>query len=222
VIEGPTLVADAIGAGLDIEAVYADEELEVIGIDAVVPVAAGVLGRVLDSVTPQGVCAVGAISTAPVEELASAALAARRPLVVLDRIADPGNAGTILRSAEAAGCVGVVVTDGSVDPWSPKTVRASGGALFRLPIALVPGLADVVGLDRLGTAADAEVSHLDADLDGALAVVVGNEAHGLDPTAPVDRWIRVEMDGPTESLNVAMAATVVLFEAMRQRHAGLE
>jgi TrmH family RNA methyltransferase len=211
-------VADAIAAGLELDAIYADEELEVTGVDPVVPVAAGVLDRVLDTVTPQGVCAVAPILTASVEEVAAVASSAGRPIVVLDRVGDPGNAGTIMRAAEASGCVGVVVTEGSVDPWSPKTVRASAGALFRMPVALVPALSDVVGIDRLGTAADAEVSHLDADLSGPVAIVVGNEAHGLDPTAAVDRWVRIDMDGPTESLNVAMAATVVLFEALRQRH----
>jgi TrmH family RNA methyltransferase len=210
-------VADAIAAGLELDAIYADEDLDVTGVDPVVPVAAGVLERVLDTVTPQGVCAVAPILTSPIEEITAHALATQRPMVVLDGVADPGNAGTIMRAAEASGCVGVVMTEGSVDPWSPKTVRASAGALFRSPIALVPALSDVAGIDRLGTAADAEVSHLDADLTGAVAIVVGNEAHGLDPTTAVDRWVRIDMDGPTESLNVAMAATVVLFEALRQR-----
>jgi TrmH family RNA methyltransferase len=217
VIEGPTLVAEAIAAGVELDAIYADEDLEVIGVDPVVAVAAGVLDRVLDTVTPQGICAIAPILTVPVDEIAAVAVSAGRPIVVLDRVADPGNAGTIMRAAEASGCLGVVLTEGSVDPWSPKTVRASAGALLRLPIAIVPSLADVGGIDRLGTAADAEVAHLDADLGGAMAIVVGNEAHGLDPTAAVDRWVRIEMDGPTESLNVAMAATVVMFEALRQR-----
>jgi TrmH family RNA methyltransferase len=217
VIEGPTLVSDAIAAGIELDAVYADEDLEVTGVEPVVPVAAGVLARVLDTVTPQGICAVAPILTTPGDEIVAQAIDEGRPIVVLDRVADPGNAGTIMRAAEASGCVGVVLTEGSVDPWSPKTVRASAGALFRLPIALVPTLSDVAGIDRLGTAADAEVSHLDADLTDAVAIVVGNEAHGLDPTAAVDRWVRIDMDGPTESLNVAMAATVVLFESLRQR-----
>jgi TrmH family RNA methyltransferase len=217
VIEGPTLVADAIAAGVELEAVYVGADVDIQITRDQIPVAAGVLDRVLDTVTPRAVAAVAPIRSASVADLVTAAQAGSRPLVVLDQVSDPGNAGTILRAAEAGGCVGMVVTDGSVDPWSPKAVRASAGAVFRVPVAIAPDLAALGGIERVGTAADAPTPHLEADLAGAVALVVGNEAHGLDATAAVDRWVRIEMDGPTESLNVAMAATVLVFEAFRQR-----
>jgi TrmH family RNA methyltransferase len=219
VIEGPTLVAEAVAANVELEAVY-------VGVDVVarithdqIPVAAGVLERVLDTVSPQAVAAIAPIRWSAVADVVAASTAASRPVVVLDRVSDPGNAGTILRAAEAAGCVGIVVTPGSVDPWGPKTVRAAAGAVFRVPVAETPDLAALAALDRVGTAADAGTVHLETDLTGPVAFVVGNEAHGLDPDAEVDRWVRIEMDGPTESLNVAMATTVLVFEALRQRHA---
>jgi TrmH family RNA methyltransferase len=218
VLEGPTLVAEAVTAGTELEVVLVEEGAEAPeGTDPTF-VAAGVLGKVLDTVTPRPVAAVAVLAPARVEDLVGAALAAARPIVVLDRVGDPGNAGTILRAAEASGAVGAVFTEGSVDPWAPKTVRSSAGSVLRLPVALgALGELRRPDLELLGAAGDAEISHLDADLAGAVAIVVGNEAHGLDADAVVDRRVRIDMEGPTESLNVAMAATVLLFEAMRQR-----
>ncbi len=141
-------------------------------------------------------------------------------VVVADRLADPGNLGTILRSAEAAGVDAVVLTPGSVDPFNPKVVRASAGALFHVPV--VEATLDRVreaGLELVGTSSHQGRNHVDADWVGRVAIVLGNEAHGLVDGAAVDRWVRIEHQGRAESLNVAMAATVLVFEAARQRSA---
>ena len=149
-------------------------------------------------------------------------------VVVLDRVSDPGNLGTILRSAEAAGADLVVLTPGGVDPFNPKVVRSSAGALFHVPV--VTSTIDEVaaaGFELFGTTSHGfpgrtVVSYTDADLSGRIAVVMGNEAAGLpddwnDTVGPVRSWITIPHSGRSESLNVAMATTVLVFEAARQR-----
>ena len=131
-------------------------------------------------------------------------------------LADPGNAGTIIRSAEAAGADAVVLTPGSVDPYNPKVVRASAGSLFRIPVVEAT-LESLSGYRRLGTSSHRGDRYTDPVYHGRVAVVVGNEAHGLDDDAAIDQWITIPHAGPAESLNVAMAATVLAFEVARQR-----
>ena len=119
-------------------------------------------------------------------------------VVVADRLADPGNLGTILRSAEAAGVDAVVLTPGTVDVFNPKVVRASAGALFHVPV--VHGVARrrraPPGLRLVGTSSHRGDRHTEADWSGRLAIVAGNEAHGLADDAPVDEWVRIEHRGP--------------------------
>jgi TrmH family RNA methyltransferase len=140
-------------------------------------------------------------------------------------VRDPGNAGTVLRSAEAAGAGGVIFCDGSVDVFNPKTVRASAGALFHVPVVAGGDPAGVLdelgraGLRRLGTAARGGQAYTDVDMTGPVAIVLGNEAHGLsvDVAGRLDGSITIPMAGKADSLNVGMAAAVICFEAARQR-----
>lgn len=165
----------------------------------------GVLAKVGSVVTPQGVMA-----TARIPDLAP--LAEGDFIVELAGVADPGNAGTIVRSAVAAGAQAVVFSPGSVDPWNPKTVRASAGALFRVPLTVEALVGERIGTDpHQGEPCD------QVDLSGPLTLVVGNEAHGLDQGASVDRWVSIPMAESVESLNVASAAAVICFEVARQR-----
>ena len=171
----------------------------------------GVAERVSDTQTPTGLLAIVDMPEAALDVLTDAELA-----VVADRITDPGNLGTILRSAEAAGVDVVVTTPGTVDPYNPKTVRASAGSLFHVPVVAAE-LADVraAGLRLLGTSSHTGMPHTAVDWRGRLAIVAGGESHGLEPTAPVDEWVRIEHHGRAESINVAMAVTVLCFEAAR-------
>ncbi len=139
-------------------------------------------------------------------------------IVVADTLNDPGNLGTILRSSEAAGIDAVVLTPGSVDPFNPKVVRASAGALFHVP-TLTATLDEVrsAGFRLVGTSSHLGMPHDELDWSGRVAIVLGSEAHGLADDAPVDAWVRIAHRGRAESLNVAMAATVLVFEAARQR-----
>ena len=168
----------------------------------------GVLARVGSVVTPQGVMA-----TARIPEVAPEADGDFA--VELAGVADPGNAGTIVRTAVAAGAQAVVFSSESVDPWNPKTVRASAGALFRVPLAETGPKGERVGADpHRGDPYD------QSDFTGPLTLVVGNEAHGLehlDQTAAIDRWVSIPMAESVESLNVASATAILCFEIARQR-----
>lgn len=168
----------------------------------------GVLARVGSVVTPQGVMATARIPDAAPE-------AEGDFTVELAGVADPGNAGTIVRTAVAAGAQAVVFSPESVDPWNPKVVRASAGALFRIPLAETGPKGERVGADpHRGEPYDR------ADLTGPLTLVVGNEAHGLDradQSATIDRWVSIPMAESIESLNVASATAILCFEIARQR-----
>jgi RNA methyltransferase, TrmH family len=150
-----------------------------------------------------------------------AVLAETEFVVVADRVGEPGNLGTIVRSAEAAGADAVVVTPGTVDETNPKVVRASAGAMFNVPVVAAT-LADVAaaGLRLVGSSAHRGTAHTSADWGGRIAIVAGNEASGVDDTEAIDQWVRIEHRGRSESLNVAMAMTVLCFEALRQRTGG--
>lgn len=227
VVEGPTLSGEAIAAGWTIDSLYVPHDdpdclnatqALVASSGVATPVfelARGVLERVASTETPQAPLAVVAMPpTAPVESvLGDAAF-----VVVADGLSDPGNLGTILRSAEAAGVDAVVVTPGTVDAFNPKVIRASAGALFHVPLVAAQ-LDDVraAGLRVVGTSSHRGGPHFQADWTGRVAIAAGNEAHGLADDAAVDDWVRIEHRGRSESLNVAMATTVLCIHAMTTR-----
>ena len=178
--------------------------------------------RVASTVTPQSEIAVVTRPEATLEWLETAHL-----VLVGVAIQDPGNAGTMVRTALAAGASGILFTEGSVDVFSPKTVRSSAGAVFGLPVIEGMGAADALdavarqGLTRLGTDAERGEDLYDADLPERTAVIVGNEANGLpaELVPSLDRTVRIPMPGPADSLNVAVASAVVCFELLRRRRA---
>ncbi|MEG3629467.1 TrmH family RNA methyltransferase [Streptomyces poriticola] len=187
-----------------------------------------VIADVSTTVTPQGLVGVCRFLDTSFEDV----LAARPKLVaVLAHVRDPGNAGTVLRCADAAGAEAVVLTDASVDLYNPKAVRASVGSLFHLPVAVgVPVERAVAGLRDTGVrvlAADgAGRDDLDAELDagtmgGPTAWVFGNEAWGLpeETRALADAVVRVPIHGRAESLNLATAAAVCLYASARAQRA---
>jgi TrmH family RNA methyltransferase len=233
VIEGPVLVAEALAAGLAVEEllvapgvapdlVAAAAERGVV----VRTVVADVLARAVDARTPPGLAAVAARPEVSLATALAAAAAGPLALVLVD-VADPGNAGTLVRAAEAAGASAVLFCGASVDPCNPKCVRASAGSLFHLPVCS-GGEAGAV-LEDLGGAGVRRASTVlrdgrpydEADLTGPLALVLGSEAHGLpaDLDRFVDERLTIPMVGRAESLNVAMAGSILSFEALRQRRA---
>ena len=231
-VEGPRVVAAALDRGAELESAYvgpgADRAFApLVGRlrDLDIPVEElkeGVLERIGDTVTPQPVLAVVSMPQAGLDDVAADGL-----VLVAVTVRDPGNAGTLLRSAEAAGVAGVLFSGNSVDPYAPKVVRSSGGAVFGIPV--VEANDPVKVLDALGrggrrrlAAVAAGGEHLErADLTGPVAIVLGNEASGLpaDLAAHLDGRVTIPVEPPAESLNVGMAGTVLAFEAARQRRA---
>ncbi len=238
IAEGAKLIDVALDAGARVESLYLDPDLLHPGDGAadvvdraassgtpVFELAPGVLPRVVDTVTPQPLVAVVAAVDVSLDQLAG-----RRPdlIVVCVDVRDPGNAGAIVRASEAAGASGLVSCVGSADLSNPKAVRASAGSVFHVPIVVGGHPEEVLeevarwGLQTLGTEARGGVDYAAVDLTGPIAVVLGNEAHGLPDSlrATLDAHVSIPMAGRAESLNVGMAAAVVCFEAARQRRVG--
>lgn len=205
-----------------------------------------VLAAMTDAVTPQGMLAV---CSTPGPEL-SAVLTRAELVCVLARVQDPGNAGTVVRTADAAGAHAAVFTSGSVDPFNPKAVRSSAGSLFHVPVVTGVQLSDVarlaqdhglgilaadgyasVSVDHLadaallrsaGVAAATDAENAAYDLSAPTAWLFGNEAQGLtaDEKAHADLAVAVPLYGAAESLNVATAATVCLYSSARAQRRG--
>jgi RNA methyltransferase, TrmH family len=238
--EGPQAVREAVAAGRDIvHEVFVTREAatrhaEMVddatrqGVDVYV-VSGEVMSSLSQTVTPQGIVAVCAFLDGSVEEVAAVA---SRLVAVLAHVRDPGNAGTVIRTADAAGADAVVLGGESVDPYNGKCVRASAGSLFHLPLAAgVPIDLTATALKARGLTVLAADGHgaLDLDtaidngrLDGPTAWLFGNEAWGLPPEtrALADHVVRVPIHGAAESLNLATAAAVCLYASARAHRNG--
>ena len=171
----------------------------------------------------------GILAVAPQwrRRLADLALPAEPFVLVVEAIEKPGNLGTILRSADAAGCDAVVVCDPVTDLFNPNVVRASTGVLFSVPCVVEEGPAVLAwlrakGIRAVATTPAAQQLYTDCDLTGPLAIIMGSEQYGLSEfwLKGADSPVRVPMAGQADSLNVAMAALITLFEAVRQRSRG--
>lgn len=225
-VEGVRLTEEALAAGYPLHlALYVPERLgetprgaalleRLQSMATAFPTVPKVLDSIAETVTPQGVVAAVPFPEGPAEP--------GDLVLILDRLRDPGNCGTILRTAEAAGVSLVYCAPGTVDPFSPKVVRAGMGAHFRLPLRLSgwPELREVLS-DRPVWLAEARGGRpYDAvDWRGPVALIVGGEAEGPgeEARALATGTVSIPMPGPAESLNAAVAAGVLLFEALRQR-----
>ena len=233
-VDGSRELARALAGGAAVVDVYVDEArldpTALAVVDAarsagaeVVPVAAPVLDRLAYGDRSEGIVAVARI---PDLSLAALRLPPHPLLVVVEGVEKPGNLGAILRSADAAGADAVVASDPLTDLFNPNAIRASLGTIFALPVAAGPG-AQVraflhgEGIRPVAARVEAATLYTDADLRGSVALVLGSEAEGL-----TDAWrgedvlaIRLPMLGVADSLNVSVAAAVLLYEARRQRSA---
>jgi RNA methyltransferase, TrmH family len=213
--EGPQAVREALTAGVVVELfVTADRKSQYPDATIVDGVA---LEALAETVTPQGVVAVcERVDVALGEALAKAP----RLVAVLVDVRDPGNAGTILRTADAAGAGAVIFAGEAVDPYNGKCVRASAGSLFHVDVVRHRDPAEVVralgGMRVLGTSGRGENDLFDLDLTGPTAWLFGGEAHGL-PDELLERAerVRVPLYGMAESLNLASAAAVCLYASAR-------
>ncbi len=225
------VVVDALYTGPDADPAYA--RAAAAARVEVRTASAEVMAAMADAVTPQPVLAVAHSVDVGLQQVLDGR---PRTLVVLAQVRDPGNAGTVVRAADASGADAVVLTTGSVDVHAPKVVRSTAGSLFHVPVVTGVPLDDVLaacraaGVRTLATAADGETD-LDALQDeaatgrGALtephAWVMGNEAWGLPAAdaARADHRVSIPILGAAESLNLAMAATVCLYASARARRA---
>jgi TrmH family RNA methyltransferase len=232
VVEGVKLLRAALDAGAPLESVFVDaaarSDPAVAGVVAealgrgarVFDLAPGVLERVADTVTPQPVLALVGMPEATLDELARATF-----VVVCAEVRDPGNAGAVIRVADAAGADAVVCCEGTVDPFNPKTVRASAGSVLHLPVVVAGEAGDVLdelgraGLVRVAAVARGGEPYTGVDLTARLALVLGNEASGVPARLDgrIDVRVTIPMSGGAESLNVSTAAAVLCFEAARRR-----
>lgn len=221
--EGLTLLEEAVASRFPVEEIYCTEtaydatpaigELETRGI-AVFIVDERSAAHISDVRTPSGVVAVAPLRLRPVEELLGGATL----ILVLADVSDPANAGTLLRSADAFGCDGVAFGSLGVDPYNPKVVRSSMGAIFRQPISVadppaVSAAAASAGLSVVGLAADGACLE-GKQLERPVGIVVGNERHGLGRWMPLcKRVLAIPMQGRSESLSAAVAGSIALYEA---------
>jgi RNA methyltransferase, TrmH family len=251
-VEGPRLVEDALRSGLVAEALLVSESGEreaqhILGaltereagltVDRILRTTDKLFATATGTETPQGVAALFRQREWGVEDVlrGPGPVRTNAPLiVVLAAVQDPGNVGTVVRSAEAFGATGVVATRGSADPWSPKALRASAGSALRLPvlramaIPILIAQLKVAGLELLAatstqpSATDALGLSAQADLSAPVALFIGNEGGGLpaEVTRSLERMISIPTTGTVESLNAAIAASILLYEAARQRRLG--
>lgn len=224
-VEGAQAVAEALTEDGRLLSLFVQDDLDPLAVRArqagvpVDEVSDRVMERLTSTVTPQGVVGIAPFVDVGIDELAPPGAVA-----VLHEVRDPGNAGTIMRSADAAGSAGVVFAGSSVDAYNPKSVRASAGSIFHVPVVRGVETEDALAsLRAKGFAVVAMDMHgeedlFEAELPRSAAFVFGNEAHGLpsEILEAADHRVRVPQAGRAESLNLAAAASVCLFEWVRR------
>lgn len=182
----------------------------------------GVFAYLSDTRTPQGIlCVVGQLSYS-LEEVADASCP---HMLVLDRLQDPGNVGTILRTAEGAGVTGILLDGECADIYNPKTIRSTMGSIFRMPFYYIQDLEEGIrylkkrGICTYAAHLEGKRAYDEEDYRKPCAFLIGNEGNGLRPEIAdlADTYIRIPMAGEVESLNAAIASAVLMFEAGRQR-----
>ncbi|MEI9979483.1 MAG: RNA methyltransferase [Edaphobacter sp.] len=228
-IEGEHLLEEALRSGMVLKTVFVSERREV---PKVVPrgvevmrLTEDVFGSVVETQSPQGVAALLVPPVFGLEDVMGVGGAAALILVAVG-LQDPGNLGTLVRSAEAFGATGVLTTPGTVSAWNQKALRASVGSVFRVPVVSVTAseLSEVKGrgvrlIAAVGSEGDGVVGVAKMDFRGACAVMIGNEGSGLaaEWLEMSDARVTIPCPGPVESLNAAVAGSLLLYEASRQR-----
>lgn len=237
VLDGVRQLTGALESGLRLHEVFWCDALLVSGpgralLDQLDPgtaqheVSEHVFRALSDRAEPQGIAA---IAERRRQRLADLSMSADGVVLALEDIRDPGNLGTIVRAADAAGADGVVVLGHSTDPYDPKVVRATMGSIFHVSVAEAGDAAEFIGwaqehgVRTYAASTRGTQTHFETDFTGRTAFLLGNEARGLSAEAldSADAIIKIPMLGRSESLNAAMAASILLYEVMRQRlHGG--
>jgi len=232
-LEGPNIVKEAMEEGGRVRFIFtragADSE-EISGIlrkasedgPAVFELTTDVFAKVTHTDSPQDIAAVFEKRQIEAEEFFK--ITENGNLIVLDRLQDPGNVGTIIRTAEAFGFAGIICIRGTADIYQPKVVRSAAGSILRLPVLMCEDADEAMTLLKVhnyrlyAAAMNGSINVYDADLRDTAAVVIGNEGNGISK-AFYDHanLMSIPMDGKTESLNAAIAAATIMYESLRQR-----
>ncbi len=214
-LEGPRVLAEAKAAGLAFEVIAVREGDKLpFHTESRVTLTPAAFRAATQTVTPQGAIAIARVNEATPAEAISAARGAGWPLIVLDGVQDPGNVGAIARTAAAAGAPALAILPGSADPFGPKAERASAGNVFRLKVARAHWK-DLEGLDGFGASPSGGAALAEAPIESAGMIVLGSETHGLSRKDL--KLVTVPLTEGVESLNVAAAAALILFEIRRRR-----
>ena len=220
-LEGERLICDSVRFGANIESIYIKEGYKgkMPSADNIFTITAPLFDKIADTQSPQGIIATAKMPFYSLSKIKNGVS------VICDNVRDPGNLGTIIRTAHAVGASAVIMTHGTVDPYNMKTVRSSMGSVFALPVLY----ADIEAIDALqktgvsiysGMPAEDSVSLYDLSIDTNCAFVIGNEGDGVSlPLLQLsDRLFTIPMPGGAESLNAAVAASVCLYEYLRQNN----
>ncbi len=240
-IEGPNLIREALNNGGEVEILICSGDYDQDVVRAAEAAGIQMMGtdsrlfqKLSDTETPQGILAVarkkvysekGFLEIKKWEHHRQESPIPSN-IIVLDRLQDPGNIGTILRTADAAGYMGAILLKGTADIYSPKIVRAAAGSLFRLPVFMTDTPEHTINLLRkhhkkiICTAPGNSRDYYDVDLQKDCAVIIGNEGNGVCNEFLIDSDIQVKipMEGKIESLNAAVAAGILMYESVRQRY----
>lgn len=183
--------------------------------------------KISDTVTTQGILGVVSLPKYSIDDIISDE---RHVWLLLDDLRDPGNLGTIMRTAEGAGISGIIMSKGTVDLFNPKTVRATMGAIFRMPYIYVEDIVSVIemikkaGYNVYGTAMQGSIIYYEADYTQGAGIVIGNEANGISDRVfnSLTGSISIPMEGELESLNAAVSAAIVMYEVARQCYVAMK
>lgn len=211
-VEGMKSVKEAINFNWDIECIiYSPEMIDYdLGIEGI-KVSKEILCKISDTVTPQGIIAVCKIKDNEIEILKG-----KKRVLFLDKVQDPGNVGTIIRTADAFGFDGIVLAKECADPYSPKVVRSTMGSIFHIPIVRDVNATELKRLDMkiYSSSLEASKNIKDIKLEENAILVIGNEGNGItEETKKItDEFIKIEMSGNAESLNASIAAGILMYE----------
>jgi TrmH family RNA methyltransferase len=233
IIEGIKIVEEAIDNNYSIKNIIYTDQLfkikdgedfyqKIKSLENIVYVPDNIFKEISDTENPQGILGIAMYEYNSVEEISKI----ETPfLLFLDGIQDPGNMGTIIRTADAFNIDGVIITEGCVDPYNPKVVRATMGSIFRLPLYYTPkAMEDLMELKKenikiYSTSLDGSIPIYDADFKEGFILSIGNESKGVseETFSLSDKLIKIPMPGMAESLNAGVAASIIMYEAMKQR-----
>lgn len=232
-LEGPNLVREALKAGLMPEVVFytrdyydsgAEEWLSVLPLTVMqVIISHSLFKSIAETENPQSVAAIIPFNSENDYQVLREPF---RLILILDRLQDPGNMGTIIRTSVAAGVDRIYFTLGSVDPYSPKVLRSTAGTIFSIPLEFVSEPGKMIndlkkkGIQVVAASAHSKLQHWSVNLKGPVALIIGNEACGVSPELEksADINVSIPLNGSVDSLNAAVAAGVILFEIVRQRN----